>query len=146
MPLSRSTCLIVALLGIARTGFAQDSRRSLDLTVGGVGISIGDSRRVNGLRLNFRDSRLEKVNGINATIWTPYRDGDGDITGLSLGLPATGGRNVTGLMAAFLGGAVTEDFAGISVAGLGMGLDRLIMLFTEAGIGETILFPLLRPE
>jgi lysyl-tRNA synthetase class 2 len=30
--------------------------------------------------------------------------------------------------------------------GMGMGLDRLVMLFTGAGIRETILFPLLRPE
>ncbi|HWU31413.1 MAG TPA: lysine--tRNA ligase [Marmoricola sp.] len=30
--------------------------------------------------------------------------------------------------------------------GLGMGVDRLIMLLTGAGIRETILFPLLRPE
>ena len=30
--------------------------------------------------------------------------------------------------------------------GMGMGVDRLIMLLTGAGIRETILFPLLRPE
>ena len=30
--------------------------------------------------------------------------------------------------------------------GVGMGVDRLIMLLTGAGIRETILFPLLRPE
>ena len=41
---------------------AQDSR-SLDLTVDGVGLSIGDSRRVTGVRLNFRDRDLQEVNG-----------------------------------------------------------------------------------
>ncbi len=30
--------------------------------------------------------------------------------------------------------------------GMGMGVDRLVMLLTGAGIRETILFPLLRPE
>ncbi len=32
------------------------------------------------------------------------------------------------------------------MGGMGLGLDRLIMLFTGAGIRETILFPLLRPQ
>jgi lysyl-tRNA synthetase, class II len=30
--------------------------------------------------------------------------------------------------------------------GMGLGVDRLVMLLTGAGIRETILFPLLRPE
>jgi lysyl-tRNA synthetase class 2 len=32
------------------------------------------------------------------------------------------------------------------MGGLGLGIDRLIMLFTDAGIRETILFPHLKPE
>ncbi|WP_433162889.1 lysine--tRNA ligase [Kribbella sp. CA-247076] len=38
------------------------------------------------------------------------------------------------------------EFGMPPAGGMGMGLDRLIMLFTGAGIRETILFPLLRPE
>jgi lysyl-tRNA synthetase class 2 len=30
--------------------------------------------------------------------------------------------------------------------GMGMGVDRLVMLLTGVGIRESILFPLLRPE
>ena len=32
------------------------------------------------------------------------------------------------------------------MGGLGLGMDRLLMLFTNAGIRETILYPLLRPQ
>ena len=45
-----------------------------------------------------------------------------------------------------------EDFlralesAAPPMGGLGLGLDRLVMLFTGLGIRETILFPLMKPE
>ena len=32
------------------------------------------------------------------------------------------------------------------MGGIGLGIDRLIMLFTGVGIRETILFPLMKPE
>ena len=38
------------------------------------------------------------------------------------------------------------EFGAPPMGGLGMGVDRLIMLFTDAGIRETILFPLLKPQ
>lgn len=77
----------VALMAISNSSlFAQDSRRSLDLTVNHTGLSIGDSRRVNGLRINIRDTRLERVNGINATVLVPAKRSHGDVYGVAVGL------------------------------------------------------------
>ena len=38
------------------------------------------------------------------------------------------------------------EFGAPPMGGVGLGIDRLIMLFTDAGIRETILFPLLKPQ
>ncbi|MDE2995894.1 MAG: hypothetical protein OXT73_04035 [Bacteroidota bacterium] len=76
---------------------SAEARQSLDLMVDGVGLSIGDSREVTGVRLNFRDNRMRMVKGINATIWMPYEDRGGDVKGIALGLPATGADNIEGI-------------------------------------------------
>ena len=38
------------------------------------------------------------------------------------------------------------EYAAPPMGGLGLGLDRLLMLLTGTGIRETILFPFLKPE
>ncbi len=37
------------------------------------------------------------------------------------------------------------EFGAPPMGGVGLGIDRVVMLFTGAGIRETILFPLLKP-
>jgi hypothetical protein len=112
-----------------------DGRHSLDLGVGGVGISIGDSKRWTGLRLNYRDSRLEEVKGINATIWGPYEHGAGAVNGLALGLPLTGASDLTGLGVGIFGFGVEHSFTGIGIAGLGMGGGGNLNGIAIAGLG-----------
>ena len=38
------------------------------------------------------------------------------------------------------------EFGAPPMGGMGMGVDRVVMLFTNKGIRETILFPLLKPQ
>ena len=99
---------------------AQEPARSLDLAINGTGISIGDSRGVNGLRLNFRDTRLERVNGVNITMWHPTGTSHGIVNGAAIGLPLTGARQITGLAIGLVGATVEERFRGIGVGGFGV--------------------------
>ena len=109
--------------------------QGLKIAVGDVGIGLGPVPRIDGLRINFRDDRrLERVRGINATIWSPYEDLRGDVYGLALGLPLTGARDLTGLG---IGGgvAVFRDFRGVAVSALGMGAGSDISGVVLGGLG-----------
>ena len=91
--------LAAALLcGAARAQQEGPRPWSLDLTVHDVGIGIGSSRHIDGLRLNFRDTAPFVAHGVNATIWIPDKEGaKSEVDGLALGLPLTGAGKVRGL-------------------------------------------------
>lgn len=127
------TALAVVPAFAAVPAIAQN--RSLDLTVNNVGISIGDSRRVTGLRLNFRDLDMREVKGINATIWSPYEPARGTVRGLALGLPVTGAKRIEGVAIGVFGVGAEETIRGLSVGGIGMGAGEDIRGIAIGGIG-----------
>src|SRR5688572_31770499 len=98
-------------------------------------ICIGDCRRVVGLRLNFRDSRLERVDGINATIWTPYEPMRGVVNGIALGLPATGAGDINGLALGILGVGAAGRMRGIAVSPVGIGAGGGLQGIMVGGVG-----------
>ena len=99
---SPAAALLAACLvsGSARAQAQQEEPRpwSLDLTVHDVGIGIGNSRHIDGLRLNFRDTAPFQAHGVNATIWVPGKGAENsEVDGLALGLPLTGAGTIRGL-------------------------------------------------
>src|SRR5690349_4103019 len=97
---SPAAALLVASLlgGAARSAEEEPRPWSLDLTIHDVGIGIGNSRHIDGLRLNFRDTAPFVAHGVNATVWTPSQEaGESEVAGLALGLPVTGAGRVRGL-------------------------------------------------
>jgi hypothetical protein len=150
-------CLITGLLlatglaPLAGPAHAQD-HSSIDLTIRNYGLSIGNAPRVNGVRLNYRDHGLERVNGLNVTLWGPYNDEErtpsGTVSGLAIGLPVTGADDINGIAIGVLGieahsslrGVVVgglgtgagDSMAGIAIGGLGMGVGER---FTGVGVG-----------
>ena len=95
--------------------------QSLDIPSKKWGISFGNSRRFTGLRFNFRDSRVDKITGINITLWQPKQDNEWSrVEGISLGL-IPGAGHLRGLQIGALGIMAIEDAKGINIGGLGIG-------------------------
>lgn len=113
--------LRVGLCAIAFAAAPTLSAQVIDLTIHDVGLAIGDKPRMTGLRLNYRDAHLERVTGANITLWGPYSPTTGSVTGLALGLPATGADHIKGLAAGVLGVGVGTSITGLGVAGVGLG-------------------------
>src|SRR3982750_1981237 len=83
---SASGAVALSLLAAVPAG-----AQGLALTVNHIGPGLGDVPRVIGLRLNYRDRHLERVDGVSATIWTPYGNGgNGGGEGVALGGPGPG--------------------------------------------------------
>jgi hypothetical protein len=119
--------------------FPRPLTAQIDLTVDHVGIAIGDVPRVIGLRLNYRDRRLERVDGINATIWSPYEHGSrGLVRGLALGVPVTGADRIDGVGIGILGVGAQDRFRGIGIgaAGVGSGGDLEGIMIGGLGVGS----------
>ena len=115
---------------------ASSAAQGLDLTVNHVGLAIGDIPRVTGLRLNFRDRNLERVDGVNVTIWDPYRNArHSEVRGLALGLPITGASEIHGLAAGLFGVGAEETIRGIGIGGIGLGAGGRLEGLMIGGVG-----------
>ena len=119
--------IIVALLCVVAAGIASaqqptppvstsSDHHSLDIAINHVGISIGNSRRLTGIRLNWRDAGLEYVNGINFTLWAPGQNPKGSVNGLALGVVAPGAARLNGIVVGGLGIRAEDRLTGIGLA------------------------------
>lgn len=107
---------------------------SLDLTIRDVGLGLGHSRHIDGLRVNFRDLGPFVAHGLNLTLWWPPEKPAGTIAGLAIGLPATGAGVVRGLGLGALFKVGRFDGAGV---GLGIAADDSLngLFVTGLGVG-----------
>ena len=111
------------------------SAQVIDLTINNTGLAIGDKPRVNGVRVNFRDRRLERVNGVNITIWNPYSPATGVVNGLALGLPVTGAKDINGIATGLFGAGADQSIKGIGIAPIGLGAGGDLSGIMIGGIG-----------
>lgn len=129
--LPRAVQLLGAFLSFALSLPAQDDGPRVRYI-----LSIGDYPRVDGVRLNYRDTEFDLVRGANITIWTPYEgDWRGTVKGLALGLPSTGAETIQGLGVGVVGVAASQDLTGIALGGIGVGGGGRLRGIALGGIG-----------
>lgn len=114
---------------------AESSGKSLDLGVNNTGISIGNSKSWNGLRINFMDRDVQRIRGINLTFWRPKANEQARISGISVGLVAPSAGYLSGVNIGGIGVAAENKLSGLSVALVGMGSGGSISGICIAGIG-----------
>jgi hypothetical protein len=116
--------LVIAVAG-ATSSFAA----SLDLGVGGAGLSVGSSQRWTGLRLNWRDVDVDRVTGLNLTVLGGERATSPVVRGLSLG------GSLTGITLGGLAAGAGETATGLVAGGLAAGAGTRIL-----GIGASVAY------
>ncbi|MBX6364443.1 MAG: hypothetical protein IRZ00_11295, partial [Gemmatimonadetes bacterium] len=115
----RSVALALASLIITPAGAAAQRCGGAALNLGAdcAGLSIGNSHRWRGLRLNWADRNVERVAGVNVTLWKPdFEHLSGRYDGVSLGLIPAGER-LRGINVG-VGGVVADGgITGLNVGG-----------------------------
>jgi len=97
---------------------APASHRALRLTVGGVGLTLGNSRTATGIRINAVDHQVERVTGLNLTLWKPKANPDLVVTGIAAGLIGPRAKRIDGVALGGIGVMASEQLNGISAGGL----------------------------
>jgi hypothetical protein len=90
----------------------------VNFAIHNTGLSIGNSTTFTGLRLNWRDYRLDRIHGINVTLWKPGDHVGGEITGVATGLFGPGVGRLRGLAVGPLAVIAEDGLTGIGVSGL----------------------------
>jgi hypothetical protein len=121
----RPLILAVLLVSLSLTPV----QASLDIGPDTSGLSIGNSPVWSGVRLNFADYGIERIRGLNFTVWRANGDGpaEGTIDGVGLGIWGPKAERLRGLhvgIAEVVGGDEVTG-VGVSLIGVGAGTTSL---------------------
>lgn len=129
--------MIVGAMALSLISFSQN--KYLSIGNKNVGICFGNSQNYTGLRMNFLDRNVKRINGINIIVAS--EDGsfngisvgfslnhDSISNGLSIGLIGLGAEKMNGIAFGTIGIAV-EKFNGLGIGGLAVAGDTLNGIF-----------------
>lgn len=116
-------------LSVLAQGFGIPSKKG--------GIGFGNLPTFTGVRFNFKDRDVIKINGINTTVWMP-KDEDamtGTVNGLGIGAPISASGSLHGLGVGALGVGARRNLYGVNVGGLGVGAGGNVKGINVGGLG-----------
>jgi hypothetical protein len=129
----RVVCLLLVFLFAAEAwsqGFGIPSKRG--------GIGFGNLPRFTGIRFNFIDRNVERLYGINVTVWNAKDESQqtGSMSGISIGLPiAMGLENQSGVSVGIFGTGAKKNLSGVNIGGLGVGAGGSVRGLNLGGLG-----------
>jgi hypothetical protein len=123
--------------------------QSFDIPVEGYGISFGNSKKFAGLRFNFRDKRVDRIDGLNISLWKADENEDAIMRGISVGIMPEAGDmgylqlgfgvaadyQLSGISIGIFGAGSGGDMDGINIGGLGAGAGGSITGINFGGLG-----------
>ena len=128
--------IAIFLLGESNS-YAQDTLfngKALSFPTAYYGISIGNSYEFTGVRINFADENVKKINGLNITFWLKRsKNQNAVINGISIGvIPTAGSMQFINL--GLLGVGATNNLNGFSFGGIVIGSGGNINGLSASGL------------
>lgn len=106
---------------------AVSTGKALNLPFRKYGISIGNSHEFNGLRFNFADKKVQKINGLNLTLWTRFKpdfNNEEIVNGISAGILTTA-KKMQPINLFVVGALSFQSLNGLSIGGIGLGSENV---------------------
>ncbi|MBN2009427.1 hypothetical protein JW960_08795 [candidate division KSB1 bacterium] len=97
---------------------STEHHKSFNLAVKDIGFSFGNSDRFTGVRFNFSDYNIKRIDGLNITLGTPGYNAEGKIRGISLGLIRPEANDIRGVTLGGLAIFGGSQLSGINISGL----------------------------
>jgi hypothetical protein len=111
------------------------NRKTINFPAKKWGISIGNSYEFNGIRVNFADENVKRINGVNITFWLRFaKNQNAVVNGISIGVIPTAGKMQPINVGLFGVGTSHNNLNGLSAGGILIGSGGSINGLSISGI------------
>ena len=107
---------------------------ALRLTFHDYGLCLGNAPRIHGARFNLSDHGLERVDGLNLTLWKPRGNSQAIINGAAIGVVAPAAKRINGLSCGGIAVVGESSLRGISAAGIAVVSEGVVEGVSAAGL------------